>query len=491
MLGFFSNKSEHPLASPKEAKAICAELTRMDAAKGLDEAAGWFASLAGVDGFPPKLRLERLQELVAASLAHTRRQSREYLTDTGIHRLQQQQQWQRNFEYWQHLGEALERCRDEATASKDQLLPILSHLLTALGLQLRWLRLRHSQVPAELWTQLGQTYLQAVQLGGADRSVATLGAGENHTTPTQEYLKALVFQASSLDNLKPIEIVLAERLIGHVLPRFALSATAFPGCVYWIDAGRPAPPARLTQMPAATPGTRYLSPGEALADMQQMRERIRATGQLPREIAGVEALPAEAVLRVLDHLLQCWSAKPPLRKNARHRIASDVYVIHGLDTLPGYLLGSNSSLEGIETWVIEDVSQGGIGARLSINRNDWAQVGALVGFQPEGVSGWHVGIIRRFTRQSESDGAAGIETLSKQPRPLSVMDSGLKTDLIVLDPLQDDSSVRILIAPSYWENGAAFVTLLDGRPWRLHSDEKLEATGDWLIGLCIAEQIRD
>lgn len=491
MLGFFSNKSEHPLASPKEAKSICAELTRMEAAKGLDEAAGWFASLAGVDGFPPKLRLERLQELVTASLAHTRRQSREYLTDISIPRLQQQQQWQRNFEYWQHLAEALERCRDEATASKDQLLLILTHLLTALGLQLRWLRLRHSQVPAELWMQLGQTYLQTVQLGAAERSVATLGAGESTTTPTQEYLKALVFQASSLDNLKPIEIVLAERLIGHFLPRFVLSVTAFPGCVYWIDADKSAPPARLTQMPAAIASIRYLSPGDALANMQQLYEKILATRQLPREIAGVEELPAEAALRVIDHLLQCWSAKPPLRKNARHRIASNVYVIHGLDTLQGYLTGSNTSLDGIETWVIEDVSQGGIGAKLSIKRNDWVQVGALVGFQPEGVAGWQVGIIRRFTRQSEADGSVGIETLSKQPRQLSVMDSGLKTDLIVLDALQDDNSVRILIAPSYWESGTVFVTLVDGRPWRLHADEKLEATGDWLIGRCIAEQIRD
>jgi hypothetical protein len=168
-----------------------------------------------------------------------------------------------------------------------------------------------------------------------------------------------------------------------------------------------------------------------------------------------------------------------------------VYVIHGFEPLLGYLSGANTSLEGIEAWVIEDVSQGGIGAKLSIKRNDWAQVGALVGFQPEGVSGWHVGIIRRFTRQSESDGSAGIETLSKLPRPLSVMDSGLKTDLIVLDALQDDSSVRILIAPSYWENGTVFVTLLDGRPWRLHADEKLEEAGGWLIGRCIAEQIRD
>lgn len=491
MLGFFSNKSEHPLASHKEAKAICAELIRMEAAKGLDEAAGWFASLAGVDGFPPKLRLERLQELVAASLAHTRRQSREYLTGTSNQRLQQQQQWQRNFAYWQQLAEALQRCRDEAAASKDQLSPILTHLLTALGLQLRWYRLRHSQVPTELWTHLGQIYLQTVQMGAADRPVATLGTGESQTTPTQEYLKTLVFQASSLDNLKPIEIVLAARLIGHFLPCFALSATAFPGCVFWIDADKSVPPARLTQMPAATPGVRYLSPGEALADMQQMRENILATRQFPREIAGVEELPAEAVLRVIDHLLQCWSAKPPLRKNARHRIASGVYVVHGLDTLLGYLTGTDTSLEGIEAWVIEDVSQGGIGAKLSIKRNDWAQVGALVGFQPEGVTGWQVGIVRRFTRLSEADGSAGIETLSKLPHPLSAMDSGLKTDLIVLDVLQDDSSVRILIAPSYWENGTVFVTLLDGRPWRLHADETLEETGDWLIGRCIAEQIRD
>ncbi|MCZ7653403.1 MAG: hypothetical protein M5R42_02670 [Rhodocyclaceae bacterium] len=40
------------------------------------------------------------------------------------------------------------------------------------------------------------------------------------TSVEQEYLKALVFQASSMDSLLPLEIEIAERFIAHFLPQF-------------------------------------------------------------------------------------------------------------------------------------------------------------------------------------------------------------------------------------------------------------------------------
>jgi hypothetical protein len=236
---------------------------------------------------------------------------------------------------------------------------------------------------------------------------------------------------------------------------------------------------------------RFISPGTALADMQQLRQQIASSHTLPREIAGTENMPAEMVLRVLDHLIQCWSPKPSLRKNARHRIASEVFVVRGLERVLWYLSGGGNSLDEVETWTVEDVSRGGLGAQLPLKQNEVLAIGTVVGFQPAGAAGWQVGVIRRFSRPSEQRGAAGIETLTTTPCILSVMDSGLKTDLILLDELKDDSSVRILLAPGCWEIGTAFVTLIDGRPWRLHADEILDQSGDWLIGRCIAEQLRD
>ena len=45
MLGFFSSKNEHPLADPKEAKRILAEIATREPLGAAEEASGWLESL--------------------------------------------------------------------------------------------------------------------------------------------------------------------------------------------------------------------------------------------------------------------------------------------------------------------------------------------------------------------------------------------------------------------------------------------------------------
>ncbi len=97
-----------------------------------------------------------------------------------------------------------------------------------------------------------------------------------------------------------------------------------------------------------------------------------------------------------------------------------------------------------------------------------------------GVESWLV---------SEIHGLVGIETLSKSLRAVTATDGVLQTDLLLLDPLQDDSSVRILLPPEQWEAGIPMQLFIDGHPWRLHPDEALAAGNEWLMGRCIAEAL--
>jgi hypothetical protein len=111
--------------------------------------------------------------------------------------------------------------------------------------------------------------------------------------------------------------------------------------------------------------------------------------------------------------------------------------------------------------------------------------------QPEGGDNWLVGAVRRFTRETEAQGVVGIETLSKTPRAVTAAAGGFETELVLLDPPEDDSSIRVLLAPGDWEEGIPLVTRLDGRRWRLHPDERLEAGEDWLVGRCVSEMLPD
>jgi hypothetical protein len=333
--------------------------------------------------------------------------------------------------------------------------------------------------------------LRAVRERLTEREVQPFGPGEGATTPAAEYLKALVFQASSMDNLLPLEIGLAERFIAHFLPHFVFGAEVRPESVYWVDAAKPLPPTRLAKLPDLSPGLRFFGPGQALAAVQRMRERIAASGALPAEVNLGGQYSAAVVLPVLDHLAMCWSPKPPTRTFPRHRIKSRVGIVGGLAAIHQCLGATLGGFDDVESWLVEDVSQGGMGVKLPLRHNDWVRVGALVGMQPEGGDNWLVGAVRRFVRETELQGAVGIETLSKTPRAVTAAGGGFETALVLLDPPRDDSSIRVLLAPGDWEEGITLVARIDGRRWRLHPDERIEAGDDWLVGRCVAEMLSD
>lgn len=498
MLGLFSAKSEHPLASTKEAKRIAVEISQLPPEKAMGEASTWFESLTGIDDFAPLLRFERIVEIANASLPHARRQARAFVAGPRLTRLQEQQQWRLNHDYWLHLGNALERCLADASAQQHatrelhpQMAVLLTALLIAYGGQLRWQRLHYGLVPDALWGRLGEIYLRAVRENIADSEVQAFDAMEGISSIATEYFKILLLHVSAAHNLLPREIGLAERIAPRFLTQFSLRSEAGSGTMFWIDAGKPMPPRRLTQLPAPSPGLRFVSAGEALPELQQLRASVAAAREPPADLSLGGQYSRESILHVIDHLAVCWSPKPPTRKNQRHRVSSRINVIAGLPTLFTYLSGSGLGLDDVHAWQVEDISQGGISARLPLLRNDWIRVGALLGFQPENTPGWQIGIVRRFSRENEINGSAGIETVSKMPRALTVMNGGLQTDLILLDVLRDDSSLRIILAPSHWEDGATLLAFVDGRPWRLYADERLEEADDWIVGRFVAELISD
>lgn len=497
MLGIFARKNDHPLADDAEVRRIVDGLPALKPEAAVDEVATWLESLAALADFPAALRYQRVAEFDAATIAQARRLAREYYGGSPTTRFEEQKRWQRNLGYWTQLAAAYRRCLDDAdsgvksggAALADDAL-FYARLLHAQAGRLRWLRLRYGTVDGALWQECGAIYLRAVGAGCDRRNVRLHGTPDSATTPLAEYLKALVFHASSLDNLTPQEIGIVERLIAHCLPHFVFSATPIPDGSYWIDAAKPQPPLRLVKAEVLTPSVRLIGAGRVLQEVAALRERIVATRQVPAELNLGGQYPPEVVLPVLEHLANCWSPTPPTRKHARHRIEGQVAIVAGLRAIH-WSLGGGSALDESEQWRIEDISQGGMSAKLPLLRNDWVRVGAIVGMRPAGNPVWLVGAIRRFVRESESQGAAGIETLSKTPRALVASDGSFDTDIILLDGLRDDSAARILIAPGSWDPGMPLRVRIDGRSWRLHQDERLDAGTDWLLGRCVVEALPD
>jgi hypothetical protein len=187
------------------------------------------------------------------------------------------------------------------------------------------------------------------------------------------------------------------------------------------------------------------------------------------------------VLPVLEHLALCWAPKPPMRSNARHRINSPLKVVNGLAAVHRKLAGTSDGAEGVDSWVIDDVSLGGLGAQVTSSRNDWIHIGALVGMLPEGGDNWLLGIVRRYVRTGPNQASVGIETVSKIPRAVVADSGGLRTDALLLDVPEVGEYARMILPTNVLEEQVALLFPLDDKNARLHPRETLAKGIDFVV----------
>ncbi|MBU1236851.1 MAG: hypothetical protein KJ634_12655 [Gammaproteobacteria bacterium] len=490
MLKMFGSKVDHPLADPEEVQRVLKELPAQEAATALDSASAWYESLMATPaGFPAERRLDLILRLDEAVLPHTRRLARDYLVAPRQTRAHEFRLWQVNHHYWTLLADVYEdtlhRCKSDekaAAAIKPQMALLSARHLNACGNRLKWQQFRYGPIAPELWTSAGEAWLEAQRAQVSGVRVNLYGS-TGTTTPEAEYLRILILSSSSPDNLLPVEIEIAERLIAHLLPHFSLTDQARPENVYWVDAAKPLPPTRLARIPEITPTLRFYATGSALETLQQLRKAIAARGALPGEINFGAQYSPRLVLQVIDHLAQCWAPKPPMRSHERRLVKSRVTIVGRLDAICLQLTGKGEG-ESAESWVVEDVSQGGIGAQISLAGKDWLRVGSLVAMQPEGGSNWLLGVVRRFARESEAIGIVGIETLSKTPTGHIADSQGLPTPVVALDPLREGGDMRVAMSVAAWEEQKPLLLEFGGKRWRLSPGAQVETGAGHVIGNC-------
>ncbi|MFZ5508605.1 MAG: hypothetical protein ACOZCP_00995 [Pseudomonadota bacterium] len=486
MLGLFGAKPDHPLADAKEARRVFGSFVGMAPATALDEAAGWLESLGAEDKFRLEQRLGLIAQFDEAVQAHARRAGRDYLTAPRLGRAQEMKLWSSNRGFWAHLARAYENCLERYTAQEKGAeeirtqLPLLTvRLLRAYAMQLKWEQFRYGPLSADIWRRLGQAYLAAEHGRFSQRRLAPYPGAPGETTAEQEYLKALVFHASSMDSLLPLEIELAERLIQHFLGRFVFTAEVRPDNVYWVDCAQALPPTRLARLPQPAPTLRFFNTSTALDEVSALA-RVLEGGDVPADLNLGGQYSPKLVLSVLRHLALYWAPRPPTRSHVRHRVKSRLAVIHGLGRIHARLLGRDG--EEAEAWIVEDVSLGGMGAQLPLANNDWIRIGALLGLQPEGGDNWLVGVVRRFSRSTESLGSVGIETLSKTPRAVQAALGGMACEALLLDQAAPGEMLRVALPARAFETDIPLEFVADGRRVSLQPLELLESTMEFDIG---------
>ena len=452
---FGAGGGDHPMRSPKEAKRIL-EALPPDDLKSLEELAHWHESVSVAEGFKPAERAQLLVSIDDAAQARLRKAAREYTGAARPSRYQENRLWTHLHEYYKQAGLAFGRAIDGIVQAPKSLDPKTQALLAARALrtlaqQIKWQHMRYGPVDLGVWGVLNSVYAFSEARGFAEAKLALYpvsgAAVVAETSPRLEFLRALMFSASSPDSLLNAEVDLAERVIAELAPQCQLAATDAQGLIFWTDLKRPAPPQRAIKLPPASDAVRYFGPVAALAGLRAMIQKVEQTRDLPSSL-GTTPDP-EAALDLLRHLAALWAPEPPERKHARHNVKSRLTIAHGLTgTLEA--LGEGGSLDfdqkAAESWVVENVSAGGFGAVVPQVKSDWLKVGTLLAMQPDGGSNWVVGVIRRVNRITQQEARVGIETLSRSPKVARFRVRGLGEEIGILLPAAVLGTAEVFIA---------------------------------------------
>ena len=426
-------KVDHPMADAKEARQIVAGLPAADPTKALQEITEWLDSIHRTEAFRADRRFENIDLLDSAAKNHQRKLSADYLNTPRQQKFQEHQLWTTVSGFWSALGDGYILCIDQcesgtsgAAAARKNLPVIVARALRVLTLQLKWLLLRYGPISPKLWLQLARLYQIAESKGFADATVVVYPGVHGESTIRHELLKSLMLAASSTDGLPPLRQQIAERVVAQFADSFLLARKP-EGCTYSFDLALPKPPLRMLKGVAATPTMLYFGAGEGLRRLRDLIRQITETDAIPPDINLGATYGKDLVLPTLKHLELYWAETLPARHSERRQATARITVVPGLNELLGVLdpsrgdeLDFSEIHESAESWVVENVSDGGYGAIIPPVKSDWIKVGALIGLQVEGKSYWGVGTIRRISRDEHQQRRVGIQLMSKVAIPVKL-----------------------------------------------------------------------
>jgi hypothetical protein len=462
ILDFFSTKRpDHPLGEAREFKRVLTQLPQ-DATKAIDEVYGWFESLRQADDF----RLDHLNEVISgldeAAQIHLRRLTQHYLRTPRLSKNDERRIWTMCFNYWGEVSwlyaHSIDRLKknpkDKGNDAFRKVLPtVATRLMAARSNQLKWIAYRYGVVGEDMWRGIGLPYLAAEEGGYAQKPVQIYPAQGTTSCVASQYLHALVRASSSTGALLPLEIELADRLIAYFLPEFVFGAKCLPDSVYWIDPANARPPTRLADPPReVSPDLRFFRPGSVSQTLGELIHTVER-GTIPKDLNLGGEYPALTLLKVLQHLALYWASVPPQREHVRHAVKTRIAVLQGFDSSLAVFAGNVARLgieRSAESWVVEDVSQGGFRAGAETG-GDGLPIGSLLCLQPEGGDNWVLGVVRRRSMGVNSYASIGIQTLSRNAQSIELHPrmSGFSSEAIPGIWLREETAEQVrLVLPS-------------------------------------------
>jgi len=528
-LSSIGKRPDHPMYNVAQAEKLLTELPK-DNGKALEEIASWINSVTATEGFTAADRIGVIMLLDETALIREPLALSQFLRSPDMKDFERLHLWEVLSEFWECLAAGYRLCLHETAhaagsgeAAQAQRALLFARALRALANEAKVLQLRYLPVRPQIWQALSEVYGSSEQEDLASKSLKAYATDALPTSARQEFLRALMLDASIPESERPVEIELAARVIARLAAGFMLRAKPAPECTFCFDLARPARPHHYSPEIPATDTMRYFGAGVINTAIQEIIDRLAEQPEEPERRFGND-FSAEEKLIVLRHLLRYWSETPPRRAGARVKIGVSMKVAQGfraasdlvtrvefsgmvemtenmrvrMKQQTGIALEALKAAVEIEEWIERDASKWGIGVDIPRQDESRVRIGVLFAFQPAGLHAWWLGVIRRLYRDQQDHEHAGIEILAKKPLSVWLRGVGVgeqRADnwatssgsfeftyanaLILGESANSDTRRDLLIDRDAFMPGTVYEVMMGEHPPQVRLEELLERGEDY------------
>lgn len=424
MLGFFSNKSDHPLANLKSAQQLLDALPKTDAIQVLQEIGHWIDTLFDpANEFRADHQFAVLRMLDEAAHPFLRKISQGYFAAVPPNAFQENRLWGAMHEYlafceagYWHLLKAVREGEKGSSALKTNMPLIIARGIYAIFGRLECVKVRYAPIDASCWIRLADFYDFAEGIQCQDEPLQIYLGGANSNISIQRlFASLLAWHSIAAGAFRPLDLHIAKYLISHISKTFSIYEQFQAGSLFTFDLAQAGAPARVLANAAQYPASvRFIS----LTTTQGYIDNLLKTldkSLIPDEFNFEVVYSAELVAEVLRRLAVYFQQSLPLRRHQRKQIQMNVQAVNGfLPILEQAEAGLNLMGAGSEVCAVEDISAGGLRFVLTGSQLNTIKIGTLVSLKPENTGHCGVGIVRRLRRDTQDKLHVGVKILASK-----------------------------------------------------------------------------
>jgi hypothetical protein len=431
MLGFFSNKSDHPLANIKSAQQLLDPLPLIEPVEALKEVSEWIEALFDEDNaFRLDHQFTVLRLLDEAAQIYLRKVIHAYFAVLPPASFQENRLWGAMNAYYTftelgylHLLRGLENGDKGSSGVKPHLALICTRGSYAVFGRLECAAVRYAQIDNSLWVNLSAFYGMAEVEHCQDEILPLYSGLKVQVSVEQLCASVLLWYSVGVGAFKPTDLHISKSLMVHMFHSLVMREHAEADSMFVFDLDNPSTPARVTDEGAMYPDSaRFMSLGHHSGQFDDLLKTLDKD-LVPDELNLGVSYSAEAVAEVVRRLAAICQSALPIRRHPRRKTKMGVNVLNGffrvIENTHG---GLNLGKAGSESWSVEDMSATGMHCVLPAGYANSIKIGSLIGLQPEKGVHWGAGVVRRLRRDEKNSLHVGVRILANKVLNVAVTD---------------------------------------------------------------------